>query len=153
MGCSMEIKKPKIEIEELMSNISYGLTGAHCISQEEIDTVMWLCEYYFYSLKENELCKQIVAYEKEICHLENMNKWFKMWHEKFIIENAKLQDELETYRPTKLHGHGQCTCALCKEKGRNATYWTDCCYKYKGNILCSDCLKEILKNEKKEQLI
>ena len=70
---------------------------------------------------------------------------------KFQKQIEDLTTELETYRPTKLHGNGQCECFKCKQEGRQAREWTDWCNKYKGHIYCDDCLKEILKEEQTSQ--
>lgn len=69
--------------------------------------------------------------------------WYKMWHKDFQNQIEKLTTQLETYRPTKLNGEGQTTCHKCK-----VINWT--CfgfYRYKGQILCDKCLKEILLKE------
>ena len=67
---------------------------------------------------------------------ENLN-WYKMWHNKFKKEIEDLTLELETYRPTKLSGNGQCKCSKC-----GVVSWTDWFSRYKGQTLCNDCLKK-----------
>lgn len=76
--------------------------------------------------------------------LKNLD-WYKMWHKKFKKEIDDLTLELETYRPTKLSGHGQCKCGVC---GRVS--WTDWFSRYKGQTLCDECLKEIVETEEKQ---
>jgi hypothetical protein len=53
--------------------------------------------------------------------------------------------ELETYRPTKLSGNGQCKCSNCGNVS-----WTDWFSRYKGKTLCNGCLKEIISTEEKQ---
>lgn len=49
----------------------------------------------------------------------------------------------------KLTGEGLCECAECRRtKGWNRI-WTSWCYRYKGEILCADCLQKILEKEQK----
>ena len=86
-----------------------------------------------------ELQKQVDELKGE---LENL-AWYKMWHNKFKKEIDDLTLELETYRPTKLHGNGQCKCSNC-----GCVNWTDWFSSYKGQTLCDKCLKEILSTEK-----
>lgn len=88
-----------------------------------------------------ELEKQNVDLKKDI-------EWYQMWHEKFQGNIKKLQDELETYRPTKLTGNGFCSCFGCEQKNGFNSHWTDWCYRYKGHIYCYDCLQELLNKEK-----
>ena len=85
--------------------------------------------------------------DKEIKELEGWVDWYKMWHKKFQIEIENLKTELETYRPTKLHGNGQCKCFNC-----NAINWTDWCSSYKGHTYCDNCLKVVLEDERQQQL-
>lgn len=73
--------------------------------------------------------------------LKNLD-WYKMWHTKLITETENLTTELETYRPTKLSGNGQCKCDKC-----GMVCWTDWFSKYKGKTLCDKCLKEIMGKE------
>lgn len=83
--------------------------------------------------------------DERIAELEDWNKWYEMWHTKFKKQIEELTTELETYRPTKLTGEGQTTCHCCKERS-----WT--CfgfYHYKGQTLCDECLKKMLKDENK----
>ena len=53
--------------------------------------------------------------------------------------------ELETYRPTKLSGNGQCKCGVCGN-----VCWTDWFSRYKGKTLCDKCLREILATEEQQ---
>ena len=76
--------------------------------------------------------------------LKNLD-WYKMWHKKFKKEIDDLTLELETYRPTKLNGNGQCKCSNCGCVG-----WTDWFSRYKGQTLCDKCLKEIISKEEKQ---
>lgn len=46
--------------------------------------------------------------------------WYKMWHSKHREKIKDLEAELTDYRPTKLHGNGQCKCELC-----GCVCWTD----------------------------
>lgn len=81
------------------------------------------------------------TYEQIIKPLQEQIKnldWYKMWHKKFKKEIDDLTLELETYRPTKLSGNGQCKCSNCGVVG-----WTDWFSRYKGQTLCDKCLKEI----------
>ena len=87
--------------------------------------------------------------DKEIKDLKERQDWYSMWHKQFKKQIEDLTTELETYRPTKLHGNGQCECYKCKIECRQPIHWTDWCSKYKGHIYCDDCLKEILKEEEK----
>ena len=87
-----------------------------------------------------ELQQQVEELKEELKNLD----WYKMWHKKFKIEIEDLTLELETYRPTKLSGNGQCKCSDCGNVS-----WTDFGFsKYKGKILCNKCLKEITQTEK-----
>ena len=86
--------------------------------------------------------RELAEKDKEIEDLKKWKEWYSIWHENFKKQIKDLTTELETYRPTKLHGNGQCKCFNC-----NAINWTDWCNKYKGHIYCDDCLKEILKEE------
>lgn len=211
------IKKTIYSPEELNSNIAYGMTSINNITQEELDSIQWLCEvfinlnYYFKNSKfkdvntliksykdlEKEFTKakqQLAEKEKnnlllkrkledydlqngyyisdlkdEIKDLEKENKrleqqlqnkdtkiedlekwqsWYSMWHKKFKKQIEDLQTELETYRPTKLKGNGQCICYGCEQKGEFGRFWTDWCSQYKGHIYCDKCLKELLEKEK-----
>ena len=74
--------------------------------------------------------------------LKNLD-WYKMWHKKHKKEIEDLTAELETYRPTKLSGNGQCKCDKC-----GMVCWTDWFSRYKGQTLCDKCLKELLQNSK-----
>ena len=95
----------------------------------------------------DELGKLLDAKDKEIEELEQDKEWYSMWHEKFQKQIEDLTTELETYRPTKLHGNGFCECYKCKEEGRQSREWTDWCSRYKGHVYCDTCLKTILKEE------
>lgn len=85
--------------------------------------------------------------DKEIEDLKKWKEWYSIWHENFKKQIEDLTTELETYRPTKLHGNGQCKCFNC-----NAINWTDWCSQYKGHIYCNKCLKDILKEEQTPQI-
>lgn len=98
------------------------------------------------------LRQQLTEKDKEIKDLKDWNDWYSMWHKQFKKKIEDLETELETYRPTKLHGNGQCECYKCKVEGRQPIHWTDWCNKYKGHIYCDDCLKEILENNKIKEL-
>lgn len=91
--------------------------------------------------------QQLAKKDKEIEELKDWNEWYSIWYKEFQKQIEDLTIELETYRPTKLHGNGQCECYKCKIEGRQPRHWTDWCNKYKGHIYCDDCLKEILKEE------
>ena len=88
-----------------------------------------------------ELQKQVDELTEELKNLD----WYKMWHKKFKKEIDDLTLELETYRPTKLSGNGQCKCSNC-----GTVHWTDWCSRYKGQTLCDRCLKEIISTEEKQ---
>ena len=76
---------------------------------------------------------------KYIDELKNDIGWYKMWHNKFKKQIEDLTTELETYRPTRLKGEGQTRCNKCGDLS-----WTCFGYsKYKGQILCDNCLKEM----------
>lgn len=76
----------------------------------------------------------IEPFEEE---LRDLN-WYKMWHKKFRKQIEDLTTELETYRPTKLSGNGQCKCSNCGKVS-----WTDFGFsRYNGQTLCDSCLKE-----------
>ena len=98
-----------------------------------------------------QLKQQLAEKDKEIEDLKEWQEWYSMWHKKFQKEIEDLKIELETYRPTKLHGNGQCECFKCKQEGMQARHWTDWCSEYKGHIYCDDCLKEVLKEEQTSQ--
>lgn len=100
----------------------------------------------------DQLKQQIIEKDKEIEDLKEWQDWYSMWHNKFKKQIEDLTTELETYRPTKLHGNGQCECYNCKQEGNQPIHWTDWCYSYKGHIYCDDCLKEILKEEQTSQI-
>lgn len=93
------------------------------------------------------LQKELAEKDKEIEDLKEWQKWYSMWHEKFQKQIEDLTTELETYRPTKLHGNGQCKCFNC-----NAINWTDWCSSYKGHTYCDNCLKVVLEDERQQQL-
>ena len=119
------------------------------LSKEDVELYFQKC--YDYEVlwddlvKENQKLKQqLEEKEKDIC-------WYSMWHKKFQKQIEDLTTELETYRPTKLHGNGQCECFKCKQEGRQAREWTDWCSRYKGHTYCDDCLKEVLKEEQAPQ--
>ena len=84
----MKIKKPKCSPIELDSNIAYGMTSVNNITQDELDSVKWLCELkkwkeyiaksegnikseqeYKKLLKELKLCKKEMALWKRACQL------------------------------------------------------------------------------------
>lgn len=83
--------------------------------------------------EKRELQKQV---DKLTEQLEYLN-WYKMWHNKFKKEIEDLTLELETYRPTKLSGNGQCKCSNC-----GVISWTNWFASYKGQTLCNNCLKK-----------
>jgi hypothetical protein len=89
----------------------------------------------------NKLQKQVDELKDELKDLD----WYKMWHKKFKKEIDDLTLELETYRPTKLSGNGQCKCGVC-----GSVCWTDWFSRYKGKTLCNKCLKEIIATEEKQ---
>ncbi len=64
---------------------------------------------------------------------------YRVWNQLFKKQIEDLKTELETYRPTKLSGNGQCKCSSC-----GVVSWTDWFYKYKGKTLCYDCLQKEL---------
>jgi len=99
---------------------------------------------------ENESLKNEIKNLKE--ELEFVQKDFD-YHlsliDKFESQIVDLQKELETYRPMRLRGNGQCSCYNCeKTKGFNR-HWTNTCSKYKGHVYCDICLNELLEKEKK----
>ena len=66
-----------------------------------------------------------------------------MWHKNFQLQIEKMQKELETFRPTKLTGNGQCSCHQCEiDKGINR-HWSIGCYRFKGHTYCGDCMKKL----------
>lgn len=99
----------------------------------------------------DQLKQQLAEKDEEIEDLKEWQDWYSMWHKKFQKQIEDLTTELETYRPTKLHGNGQCECYKCKQEGRQARKWTDWCSRYKGHTYCDDCLKEVLKEEQTPQ--
>ena len=99
----------------------------------------------------DRLKQQLAEKDKEIEDLKKWQDWYSMWHENFKKQIEDLTTELETYRPTKLHGNGQCECYKCKQEGKQPIHWTNWCNEYKGHIYCNDCLKEILKEEQSSQ--
>ena len=133
-----EIKELKLQLAEKDKLIEYG--------REEIR-------------RRNKRIDEIVERDKklfddknkEIEELKEWQQWYEMWHKIFQKQIEDLTTELETYRPTKLHGNGQCECFKCKQEGRQAREWTDWCSRYKGHTYCDDCLKEVLKEEQTPQ--
>ena len=99
----------------------------------------------------DQLKQQLEEKDKEIEKLHRDKEWYSMWHKEFQKRIEDLTTELETYRPTKLHGNGQCECYKCKQEGRQPIHWTDWCNEYKGHIYCNKCLKDILKEEQTPQ--
>ena len=93
------------------------------------------------SSNEERLQKQVDELKEELQNLD----WYKMWHKKFKKEIDDLTLELETYRPTKLSGNGQCKCSEC-----GVVCWTDWFSRYKGQTLCDKCLNEIIATEEKQ---
>lgn len=111
------IEEQKAEIKRLKNAYREGLEQGKFDSQQEIE-----------------------RFTEELKNLD----WYKMWHGKFKKEIDDLTLELETYRPTKLHGNGQCKCSNCGNVS-----WTDFGFsRYKGKTLCDKCLKEIIAKEK-----
>lgn len=137
-------------------NGSMGVVG---MNEENQDIKLYCCverliEYEDTGLSPNEIVElkqQFVEKDKEIEDLKEWQEWYSMWHKKFQKQIEELTIELETYRPTKLHGNGQCECYKCKQEGRQSIEWTDWCSRYKGHIYCEDCIKEILKEEQTPQ--
>lgn len=97
--------------------------------------------------REKHYIKQIEEQEKEINSLKESNQWYSIWHNKFQDKIKKLQEELETYRPTKLKGNGQCSCYNCEITNGFNRHWTDNCYKFKGQIYCAKCFKILFGGE------
>lgn len=113
-----------------------------------------ICELYktAKNLKQiDQLKQQLDKKDKEIKDLKEWQDWYSMCHKQFQKQIEDLTTELETYRPTKLHGNGQCECYKCKIECRQPIHWADWCSKYKGHIYCDDCLKEVLKEEQTSQ--
>lgn len=102
--------------------------------------------------KNIEFQQQLAEKDKVIEDLKQWKEWYSMRYKNSQKQIEDLTTELETYRPTKLHGNGQCECFKCKQEGRQLRFWTDWCSKYKGHIYCDDCLKEILKEEQIKEL-
>ncbi len=119
------------------------------------------CQSYFFGQTSvdllldriDQLKQQLVEKDKEIEDLKEWQDWYSMRHKSFLKQIEDLTTELETYRPTKLHGEGQCECYKCQQEGRQPRKWTDWCSSYKGHIYCDDCLKEILKEEQTTQAL
>ena len=107
------------------------------------------CELNFIDCVEVSVLKNAIDL---IYRLQNENKrlteelknldWYKMWHKQFKKEIDDLTLELETYRPTKLSGNGQCKCSIC-----GVVSWTDWFSRYKGQIICDECVKELLEKK------
>ena len=123
--------------QKLMSNMEHLLTE----KQNAIDEINKEFVQAVHDWK--ALCAEK---DEEIEDLKKWQDWYSMWHKKFQKQIEDLTTELETYRPTKLHGNGQCKCFNC-----NAINWTDWCSQYKGHIYCNKCLKDILKEEQTPQ--
>ena len=124
------------------------------ISDNEYDPLYDDCEGIAVALqlagygKVSYLEAKLAEKDKEIEDLKEWQNWYSMWHKKFKKNIEELQTELETYRPTKLKGNGQCVCYGCEQKGEFGRFWTDWCSKYKGHIYCDKCLKDLLEKEK-----
>lgn len=96
-------------------------------------------EFWFEIFIHNAYQQFVKPLEEE---LKDLN-WYKMWHKKFRKQIEDLTTELETYRPTKLSGNGQCQCSICGKVS-----WTDFGFsRYKGQTLCDKCLKEVYNSE------
>ena len=85
-----------------------------------------------------DLKHQLAEKDKEIEELKTDNNQYKVWHKLQKEQIEKLKTELETYRPTKLKGNGQCVCSVCRQRN-----WTDWCIKYDGKIYCDKCFKQV----------
>lgn len=129
----LEISKQEVEQHDLPDYCTR--TGTDCTNLGKIE----------------ELQQQIEEKDKDIEKLHRDKEWYSMWHKEFQKRIEDLTTELETYRPTKLHGNGQCECYKCKQEGKQPIHWTNWCNEYKGHIYCNDCLKEILKEEQSSQ--
>lgn len=99
-----------------------------------------------------ENCQRIAELEGEIKKTKEDLAWYSMWHKNFNEQINELTSELEIYRPTKLTGDGQCSCYGCEQKQGFNRHWTNSCYRYKGLIYCSECLKEVLDKEQNIEL-
>ena len=126
-----EYNRQKAEIERLKNREKIADEDLNNVSNEWAD-----CRE-----KNAELQKQVDELKEELKDLD----WYKMWHKKFQKEIEDLTAELETYRPTKLSGHGQCKCSNCGDVS-----WTDWFSHYKGKTLCDECLKEIMETEEQQ---
>ena len=124
---------------EILRYADMEFTKKHCDLYSENEALkQWL---NISSAKNEELQKQVDELKDRLKDLD----WYKMWHNKHKKEIDDLTLELETYRPTKLHGNGQCKCSNCKNVS-----WTDWVSNYKGQTLCDKCLKEIVTTEEKQ---
>lgn len=121
-----------------MSETVRKVRGLAIECRENYDKEEWL-EKFIYAV-----CEQIIEPLQE--KTKDLD-WYKMWHKKFKKEIEDLTLELETYRPTKLHGNGQCKCSNCGNVS-----WTDFGFsRYKGQTLCDKCLKEVMRKEAKKE--
>ena len=67
------IKKPQYTPQEINSNIAYGMTSVNNITQDELNSIQWLCEKSMnddYTIA--ELKHQLEEKDKEIEYQENM---------------------------------------------------------------------------------
>lgn len=145
--------KAKIDIENAQT-INRNLTDKTFITEkpEDMKVILWGKEFcngaewrdFWEAVKEkNEenktLQQQLAEKEKEIEELKCYNNQYEVWRKLQNEQIEKLRTELETYRPTKLKGNGQCVCSVCGQIN-----WTDFCSRYDGKIYCDECFSHII---------
>ena len=146
-----ELPKPR---KKILANRVYSDTTLKSWTKEQLIEQIRILEHNW-SVAEESLNNSVknsdkIFYEQK-AEIERLTEelknldWYKMWHNKFKKEINDLTLELETYRPTKLSGNGQCKCSNC-----NHISWTDWFSRYKGKTLCDECLKEIISKENKQ---
>lgn len=110
-----------------------------------------LQDIYRIAEENKQLKQQFEGVEGKIRLLEGDIQNYRNWHNVYERQISTLMTELETYRPTKLEGNGQCSCYSCEEKEGFNRHWTSWCYRYKGHIYCNNCLTKIISKERSSQ--
>lgn len=99
----MKVKKPIYNAKELNSNIAYGMTSVNNITQDELDSIQWLCEK---SMNDDtqiaELKKQLEEEEKDNKFLEKICLSEKTKNDNYHTEKYGLDKPVQELRKIKL---------------------------------------------------